>query len=142
MPWTVVKFLSTNEVEAIPTSWVNKDLGKCLFPPKGNTSIIKKYIKNETDPDEDWQEFEINIMSHEEYATFKMASIKASRACIISDLDEHLYSPLPEKRQRRKKLFSESSCSSDSEKSLKGLPKFPTKGKVLFCLFFIVKILF
>lgn len=133
MPWSVVKFLTTNEVEAIPTSWVDKDLRKCLYPAVDNASIIKKYIKNETDPGKDWQEYDIDIMSREEFTTYKIASMKASRACLVSDLDENSYSPLPEKRQRRKKIFSESS--SDSDESLKGLPKFPKKGKALIYLF-------
>lgn len=137
MPWTVVKFLTTNEVEAIPTSWIDKNGKTCFYPAVDNTSIIKKYIKNEVDPGDDWQQYAIDIMTSEEFTTFKIASMKASRACVISDLDENVYTPLPEKRPRKKKHFSESS--SDSEESLKGLPNFPKKGNAIY-FFSIVNI--
>lgn len=130
MPWTVVKFLATNEVEAVPTSWVDKYQGTCFNPTVENANAIQRLIKHEKVPEENWQNYLVEVMGQEEYTTYKIDTIKASRACKVSDLDEHCYSPLPEKRYRKKKIYS--SSPSDSEESLQGVPKFTKKVKFSF----------
>lgn len=129
MPWTVVKFWSTNEVEAIPTSWVDEDGRHCYYPGIDNATYIQKLIKTEAAPEKDWEKYEVKVMTREVFTTYKLASVKATRACNVSDLDEQVHSsPLPEKRMRKKKVYT---SSSDSEESLKGAPKFPKGGKEL-----------
>lgn len=103
MPWSGVKFSKTNEVEVVPTCWLNKEKNKCYYPSVDNDSLIKKCIRTETAPEEEWTDYEVEIMTHEDFSSLKIASMKASKACFISDLDDSSHLSLPGKRQRRKK---------------------------------------
>lgn len=142
MPWVVLKFISTNEVEAIPSSWFEKENNICHYPPETNASIVKKFIQNEVVPQPNWEDYEVKLMVREEFFSLKKASSTATKACFQSDLDEEQYE-LPIKRQPKKKIIS----SSDSEDSLEGAPPFPNinnglsstseNRKFLLCCYFV-----
>lgn len=74
-PW-VVKFTDTNEVEAVPKSWLDNQ-GGGFYPNVENKTEIKNTIRHEVIPKR-W--ILIKLMSREEYNTFKVASMKASKA--------------------------------------------------------------
>lgn len=48
--YSVVEFLEDNTVEAIPTSWINKDL--CAWPITKNFSLIRKLIERKSIPND------------------------------------------------------------------------------------------
>ena len=61
-PYVVVHFLAENEVEAIPSNWLDsKD--RCFWPPfKSNTSIINA-ARERIAPGVGWSNFRIRIMT-------------------------------------------------------------------------------
>lgn len=77
MPWLVVKFIESNEIEVIPSSWFNKKTGICLYPsfPKNKLEkAIKQQIAPPEDAEDNWEEYKAQMMSHKEYENFQTAN--------------------------------------------------------------------
>lgn len=65
--WSVVLFFDTNEVEAVPSSWLykchrnEKECWQCWWPPKD--TIVTDSIKNQATPSPTtWQTFSVRIL--------------------------------------------------------------------------------
>lgn len=67
MPWTVVEFLETHEVEAVPSSWLYEDERtkdtKCFWPPY-EADKVEKEIKNNTEVNTCWPLYEVRIFKN------------------------------------------------------------------------------
>ncbi|XP_074035318.1 uncharacterized protein [Leptinotarsa decemlineata] len=107
MPWLIVKFTESDEIEAVPECWYNKTK-KTLFYPPFPISRMEKAIRHETEPGDDWREYSVVLMREKKYDTFRIACAKASKCCVTSELSE--VDVVSEKRQPKKKSYS-----SDSE---------------------------
>lgn len=124
MPWIVVKFLSTNEVEAIPLSWFNKHDNTVSYPNHFSKNALEKAIKSEYDPEPDvWASYEVELLRPHPYEAFITACAKASKACLTSDISEP---ELPAKRRPKIKNYGSSDESSDE--GLRNIPPLPIKG--------------
>lgn len=132
MPWVVVKFLTSNEIEAIPSSWVDQSKTLCFYPNEDDKGFVKTCIKKEALPQPSWETYQIKLMVKEEYSSLKTASAVASKACVTSDLEES--TALPQKRIPKKKIFSDNSSNEGSDDSLYGAPSFP--GRLCINAFF------
>jgi hypothetical protein len=57
MAFTIVHFVETNTVEAVPLSWIISEGDDliCLWPTKG----ANRHIREQTPPDVSWQSFNI-----------------------------------------------------------------------------------
>lgn len=128
MPWIVVKFLESNEVEAVPSSWlVDKELGILVWPPFPKSSI-EKAIKNAQSPTLDWKKFNIKLLSNKLYDSLATASAKAAKGCEMSEIESDV---LPEKRIPKKKTYSSYSSEAEvSDEDLVAPPKPFQSGKL------------
>lgn len=89
MPWVIVTFTSTNEVEAIPEKWYNENLNIVYYPNFDKKQDIQKAIKNESEPDlKKWIPYDVTIFHNRTYHSFVQATAKASKACHVSDISE------------------------------------------------------
>lgn len=61
MEWTVVRFLSEDEVEAVPLKWIIENKKYCYFPSLREN--VKKAIKYCFDVDPAWEKYEVNVLS-------------------------------------------------------------------------------
>lgn len=64
MPWTIVTFTESNEIEAVPEKWYNEELGIVYYPqlPKKE---VERAIKNEYEPDvEHWTVYQAKLFHH------------------------------------------------------------------------------
>ncbi|CAG9822157.1 unnamed protein product [Phaedon cochleariae] len=135
MTWIVLKFIDTDEVEVVPYSWYNEDLGRCIYPPFQRNALEKAIKQKMTPPDDadldGWNWFKASPMSSTTYENFQMAHARASKACFTSEISGS-EACLPAKRiPIRKKRFDDTSDeNSDDEPSLKGVPKLITKNAV------------
>lgn len=102
MPWVVVKFLDSDEIEALPLSWLNEDKTQTFYPGQYDISSIKKAIKKEEMPKGDWDLFGIMLLRPHPYDDFKVACAKATKCCKQSDASA-TETELPEKRLKKKK---------------------------------------
>lgn len=107
MPWVVLKFSNTNEIEAVPETWYNRNSKICLYPPFQRIAL-EKAIKSGIEPpefatEEGWKEYEADLMSGKCYDTFVTANAKATKACLTSDISEEEF--LPKKRIPKKKCL-------------------------------------
>lgn len=57
MSWTVVEFLETNTVEAVPTRWISSN--RCYWPSFSSRSKIIAEIKNNVLPDPEWPTYAV-----------------------------------------------------------------------------------
>lgn len=62
--YAVVKFTSTEEVEAVPLSWIRSSDQKvfCAWPPRASTSRVTKAVVEMHPPQSDWEEYEIVVI--------------------------------------------------------------------------------
>ncbi|XP_023017306.2 uncharacterized protein [Leptinotarsa decemlineata] len=111
MPWVIVKFCSSEEVEAVPYCWYNKTNSSILYPPFPKNRM-EKAIRNELEPSKDWKEYKVSLMRDTVYDSSRVACAKATKCCISSDLSE--VETLSDKRKCKKKMIS-SSEESDSD---------------------------
>lgn len=126
MPWIVVKFPNTNEVEAIPIKWYNSEDNNIYYPTHLSKHVLEKAIKSEFDPDPNsWELFDVELLRPHPYDTFISACAKASKACITSDISDG--DCLPTKRIPKTKRI-ESSSEESYEEDLPDIPEFPIKG--------------
>lgn len=61
MPYAVVLFTETNEVEVIPMSWLSVDQKIAFWPPYKQAEKAKAAVQNVTEPDETWGEFFVQV---------------------------------------------------------------------------------
>lgn len=68
LSWTVVEFTETNEVEAVPTSWLfNK---QCYWPPLEQQKLIYE-IKKCAEPNTCWPLYNVRIFKNGTYGKNK-----------------------------------------------------------------------
>ncbi|CAH0563110.1 unnamed protein product [Brassicogethes aeneus] len=112
MPWVVVKFIDTNEVEAVPTCWLVGEKKDVVVWPQNFSKIqMQQALKKEICPEEHWEEYNVKKLGPREYDTFATACAKATKGCVTSEVE----SVLPEKRIRTKKTYSSSENEISSE---------------------------
>ncbi|KAG5884593.1 hypothetical protein JTB14_000610 [Gonioctena quinquepunctata] len=111
MPWVIVKFSDSEEIEAVPSCWYDSTRKTISYPPFPRNRM-EKAIKNELDPGDDWREYSVTLMRDTLYDNFRTACSKASKCCVTSEISEPEY--LSDKRRPKKKLnSSEEDSSSD-----------------------------
>ncbi|XP_036144753.1 uncharacterized protein LOC118646286 [Monomorium pharaonis] len=117
MPWIVIKFNKENKVDAVPTTWYNKQNKQCYWPPKKMSHKIAEFIKNQREPDESWKLFDATLLGV--YDDFKYAQYKAEKAQttdLLTSNDESLVLRKKKCTKKSEKLrVSPISSSSDSE---------------------------
>lgn len=62
--YAVVRFVKTNDCEAVPVSWLRVD-GKrivCAWPPFKMTARITEAISSSMNPAKDWQDYEAVVI--------------------------------------------------------------------------------
>lgn len=78
MTWTVVEFLETHEVEAVPSSWLYEDETtqetKCFWPPY-EADKVEKEIKNNTEVNTCWPLYEVRIFKNSTFGKIYFLSI-------------------------------------------------------------------
>ncbi|CAH1118234.1 unnamed protein product [Phaedon cochleariae] len=126
MSWTVVRFCETDEVEVLPCNWL-QDGGFALYPPYGR-SKLERAIKTLEEPNScSWQLYKVKLMTKSVFNSFTLASAKASKACLTSDISDKEID-LPSKGPHKKKQISSdenSDTNGDSSESLIDLPSCP-----------------
>ncbi|KAG5894880.1 hypothetical protein JTB14_023729 [Gonioctena quinquepunctata] len=111
MPWFIVKFSDSEEIEAVPSCWYDCTRKTISHPPFPRNRM-EKAIKYEIDPGDDWREYSVTFMRDTLYDNFRTACSKASECCVTSEISEPEY--LSDRRRPRKKLnSSEEDSSSD-----------------------------
>lgn len=98
MPWKVVLFTTSNEVEIVPVNWITSNDTMCWYP-KGKKHAIQSAIKSEVAPQASWNEYGVRALTSRIFEDFKDASKKASKACLTSDISDCI-TELPQKRLR------------------------------------------
>ncbi|KAG5881924.1 hypothetical protein JTB14_038445 [Gonioctena quinquepunctata] len=126
--WTIVKFISDNSVEAVPTSWVAE--GKCAWPNYTRERLMKA-IRTCEPPMCCWNHHEIKPFRNATYNNYATARQKSMRAEETPDLNSDCDK---EKRvSKRTKTFSadfdyeqsdDSSCS-DKHTEVEVISEFP-----------------
>ena len=61
MNYSIVEFVEESTVEIIPSSWI-KDKKTALWPKGIVPSILKRYLKNHTEPSADWSLVNIRVL--------------------------------------------------------------------------------
>lgn len=64
MSWTVVEFVDTNTVEAVPTAWIQND--ECFWPTMTRNRIILE-IKKNSQPNTCWPRYKVRIFKDGTY---------------------------------------------------------------------------
>ncbi|KAG7459048.1 hypothetical protein MATL_G00227070 [Megalops atlanticus] len=80
--YSVVEFLQTQEVELVPTLWVSG--GHCCWPSSPRGMALHQAIKNGTEPDHNWDRWEVCTMFTTE--SYEEGCRKAKEAKMTSDL--------------------------------------------------------
>lgn len=62
--WTVVEFIESKTVEAVPTSWIYNDL--CYWPRLPRDKLISD-IKNNVSPSTHWPKYQIRTFKDATY---------------------------------------------------------------------------
>jgi len=60
--YSIVEFIEESTVEIIPSSWIFSDKKTTLWPKSIIPSILKKYLKNCTEPDTNWSTVKIRVL--------------------------------------------------------------------------------
>ncbi|KAL2098104.1 hypothetical protein ACEWY4_007311 [Coilia grayii] len=84
MPYAVVLFTETNEVEVIPMSWLSVDQKIAFWPPYKQAEKAKAAVQNVTEPDETWGEFFVQVFKT--YDTYEAARKRLPQAMKRSSL--------------------------------------------------------
>lgn len=122
MPWVVVKFLKTDEIEAVPFKWFNEVTNVVFYPRDCNKKEIEKAIRHEYEPDyKMWTPYPVELIRPKPFESFTLACGKASKACFTSDVSD--VERVVTKRIPKKKFLT-SSSDSESE-SLDNVPPCP-----------------
>lgn len=62
--YSIVEFIEENTVEIILSSWISSNNKTALWPKTITPSILKKYLKNNTAPDDDWNSVNIRVLGY------------------------------------------------------------------------------
>lgn len=62
--YAVVKFSSTEEIEAVPLSWIRSSDQRmlCAWPPRVSASRVTKAVIEMHPPQDDWEEYDIVVI--------------------------------------------------------------------------------
>ncbi|CAG9822220.1 unnamed protein product [Phaedon cochleariae] len=124
MPWIIVQFSDSEEIVTVPYCWYNGSR-KSIFYPSYPKNRMEKAIKNEVEPESDWQEYNVSLMRNILYDNFKIACAKASKCCVTSEVSE--LECLSEKRKPKRTKFT---SSEDSGSDL-DMPRPRQKGNIV-----------
>lgn len=119
--WVVVKFVESEEVEAVPHYWYDETKKTVYYPPFPR-SKMEKAIKHQMEPEANWQEYKVALMRDKIFDNFRTACSKATKSCITSEISDH--ETYEKRRPKKKKITSsEESSGSDLEMPSQGLRK-------------------
>lgn len=139
--WTIVEFTESRTVEAVPASWIFKNV--CYWPTLSRDKLMNE-IKNNASPNTNWPSYEIRTFKDGTYGNlpnnnfpmiiffiisdnYLQARKKCKRAEETSDLNfddnEH------RRKIVKKKLSSSSSESDDDELTISPPPLLPSCSK-------------
>lgn len=62
--YAIVEFIEEASVEIILSSWISSDNKITLWPKNITPSILKKYLKNDIAPNDDWSPVNIRVLGH------------------------------------------------------------------------------
>lgn len=62
--YAIVEFLDENSVEIVLSSWILSNNKTVLWPNNITPSILKKYLKNDIAPTDDWNSVDIRVLGH------------------------------------------------------------------------------
>lgn len=60
----IVEFIEEASVEIILSFWISSDSKITLWPKNITPSILKKYLKNDIAPSDDWSPVNIRVLGH------------------------------------------------------------------------------
>ncbi|XP_034784464.2 uncharacterized protein LOC131701758 [Acipenser ruthenus] len=83
--YAVVLFKETEEVEVVPSVWLNVDKLLCLWPSYKSTVRVRKAVELQETPTETWDKHEVRVLH--ETVTYEKARKKLRRATETSDLN-------------------------------------------------------
>ncbi|RLU17260.1 hypothetical protein DMN91_011329 [Ooceraea biroi] len=104
--YSIVEFIEESTVEIIPSSWVESGNQTALWPKGIIPSILKRHLKNHTEPSADWSSVKIRVLGQAD--TLANAEKKAQKAedtsQLSSDSDSQTFLPL--KRSKKPSRFN------------------------------------
>lgn len=115
--WTVVEFLETQTVEAVPTGWLHNN--QCYWPPMARSKLMNE-IKNNVSPNTCWPLYNIRIFKDGTFEEYFTARKKAKKAEDTSDLNSDY--------EARRKIIKRKIFDSDSENDSSVIP---TERKII-----------
>lgn len=62
--YAIVEFIEEASVEIILSSWISSDNKITLWPKNITPSILKKYLKNDIVPSDDWSPVNIRVLGY------------------------------------------------------------------------------
>jgi len=62
--YSIVEFSEENTVEVILSSWISSNNKTSLWPKNITPSILKRYLKNNTAPSDNWNVVNIRILGY------------------------------------------------------------------------------
>lgn len=104
MTYAIVEFLGEQQVEVVPTRWI--DDAYCVWPDhvKGDRAVIM--VKKNVAPDASWARFQVSVKGL--FATYEQARKKLNRSEMTSDLGSDADAPLRKRVRRRPQQWSDS----------------------------------
>lgn len=97
MAYAIVEFLGVEQVEIVPTRWIEGDY--CAWPEhvKGDRAVIM--VKKSVTPDTSWTRFEVSVKGV--FATYEQARKKLNKSQTTSDLGSDAEAPMRKRVRRR-----------------------------------------
>ncbi|KAK4886455.1 hypothetical protein RN001_002726 [Aquatica leii] len=132
--WTVVRFLSENSVEAVPTYWIKFSEKKCYWSPYKSPQKLTKAISNQEAPSDNWDTYSVEFFQGSgNYESYEVAVEKCEAAKYESDLNSDIDNiALQNNEQRKRTSFPPKRyliSSSDEERSESDLQRSPSPLK-------------
>lgn len=62
--YSIVEFIEENTVEIILSSWISSNNKTALWPKDITPSILRKYLKTNTVPNDNWSSVNIRVLGH------------------------------------------------------------------------------
>lgn len=113
--WTVVEFIDTNTVEAVPTKWISGD--KCYWPPLSRFKTVAE-IKSNVSPNLDWPLYNMRVFKDATFGNKHRTTLLNHFYEFYYFLDDYMIA-----RNKAKKAEVTSDLNSDGEKKLRKLSK-------------------
>ncbi|XP_067206649.1 uncharacterized protein [Linepithema humile] len=112
--YSIVEFIEENTVEIILSSWISSNNKTALWPKDITPSILRKYLKNNTVPNDNWSSVNIKVLGHtDSFANATKKAYKAEETSHLSNSDSDLETYCTTKRQKKLPLRYQSN--SDDE---------------------------